>query len=69
MILETFNPPGLYFGINICSQKLIKHLEDEHRSFNSNIKIKFYFVPLSYFFKDNFYYVILEMKVYYKRSS
>ena len=69
MVLETIQPPGLYFGINICSLKLIKHMEDNHRALNKVARIKFYFVPIAYFFKKDFYYVIFELKVFYKRNT
>ena len=69
MIFETIKPPGKYFAINICSPKLIKHLEDNHRSLNKNAKIKFYIVPNAYFTMKNKYYVILQLKVFYKSNS
>ena len=68
MVFETIHPPGKYFGLNICSQKLIKHLEEIHRSWNKVAKIKFYIVPIAYFIRNNYYYVILELKVFYKSN-
>ena len=69
MVFETIDPPGLYFSINICSQKLIKHLEEHHRSLNREARIEFFMVPNAYFFKKNYYYVIFELKVFYKSNS
>lgn len=68
MVLETINPPGKYFGIKICSKRLIKHLEDNHRSMNRLAKLKFYIVPKVYYTKNNIYYTILELKVFYKSN-
>ena len=69
MVFETIKPPGKYFGINICSSQLIKHLEENHRSMNKLARIKFYLVPKAYFIKNDYYYVILELKVFYKSNS
>ena len=44
-------------------------MEENHRSLNKVTRIKFYIVPNAYFFKDNYYYVIFELKVFYKRNS
>lgn len=69
MVFETIKPPGKYFGINICSRKLIKLMEEDHRSLNKIAKIKFFIVPNAYFIKKNFYYVIMQLKVFYKSNS
>ena len=69
MVLETIEPPGLYFGINICNVKLIKQMEDNHRSLNKGPLIKFYLVPITYFFEKDFYNIIFELKVYYTKDT
>lgn len=69
MIFETIDPPGKYFGINICSRKLIKHMEESHRSMNKIAKIKFFVVPKAYFIKNSHYNVILELKAHYKSCT
>ena len=69
MIFETIHPPGKYFGINICSRKLIKHMEESHRSLYKTAKIKFFIVPKAYFVKNNHYNVILELKALYKSNT
>ena len=68
MVLETINPPGKYFGIKICSKRLIKQLEENHRAMNKLARLKFYIVPKAYYIKNNAYYVILELKVFYKSN-
>lgn len=69
MVFETIDPPGKYFGINICSKKLIKHLEESHKSEYKEAKIKFFIVPKTYFVKSDHYYVILELKAHYKSKT
>ena len=44
-------------------------MEENHRSLNKLARIKFYIVPNAYFFKNNEYHVIFELKVFYKRNS
>ena len=36
---------------------------------NKLARIKFYLVPKAYFIKNDYYYVILELKVFYKSNS
>ena len=68
MVFETIKPRGKYFGINICSQKLINHMEENHKAMNKLARIRFYIVPKAYFIKNSYYYVILELKVFQKSN-
>ena len=69
MVFETVEPPGKYFGINICSRELIKHINESQRSEYKLAKIKFFIVPKAYFVKADLYYVILELKVHNKSKT
>ena len=69
MVFETIEPPGLYFSTNICCPKLIKYLEDKHRSLNRLARVEFLMVPNTYFIKKNHYYIIFDLKVFYKSYS
>ena len=44
-------------------------MEEAHRSMNRRARIEFFIVPNAYFFKKNYYYVIFELKVFYKNKN
>ena len=43
-------------------------MEEYHKSINKVARIRFYIVPKAYYIKNNNYYVILELKVFYKSN-
>ena len=63
IILETLQPAGKFIKIQIVDGTLLSMMECRHRKIYTNINMKFYISPKSYFVHKNCYHVILELRV------